>query len=202
MIPPFEMKKIMSLEEMQAIFDEIINQVNINSISNEVGTYKMSVKNTLEGYLFCNGAALSKTTYSALFEVIGTTFGSYLTTHFLLPDLRGRVMGMTGLESGVTRYLGEKVGTRTHQLTENEMPKHYHRSFWQAIGRRLQEVPDVATNDIYSGLLAGPLTRVGVGTSSTGGDAASADWKSGTGVGDPHSIMQPTLFAGNFFIKY
>ncbi|MGU3399221.1 phage tail protein [Brucellaceae bacterium D45D] len=59
--------------------------------SEEVGSYKfMAVPFTPDGYLYCNGQAVSRTTYSRLFNRIGVTFGAGDgSTSFSLPDWRG-----------------------------------------------------------------------------------------------------------------
>lgn len=54
------------------------------------GVLYMTTNTTPTGYLKCNGAAVSRSTYSALFAVIGTTYGSGDgSTTFNIPDLRG-----------------------------------------------------------------------------------------------------------------
>lgn len=93
------------------------------------------------GYLLCDGSVISRTTYSALFAVIGTTYGSGDgSTTFTLPDMRGRVpisagtgLGLnssgTGAISGssqTARTLGQWGGEETHLLTSAEMPQHNH----------------------------------------------------------------------------
>ena len=76
------------------------------------------------GYLECNGAAVSRTTYSALFAVIGTTFGAGNgSTTFNLPDLRGEfVRGWDngrGVDSGRTigSAQGSQLGQHSHTYT-------------------------------------------------------------------------------------
>jgi microcystin-dependent protein len=63
------------------------------------------------GWLFCNGQLLSISQYSALFSLLGTTYGGNGTTTFGLPDLRGRVPMHFGQGPGLqNRYLGEMGG--------------------------------------------------------------------------------------------
>ena len=71
------------------------------------------------GWLLCDGAAVSRTTYSALFAVIGTTYGNgNTTTTFNLPDLLGRVPMGAGAGTGLTsRTLGTELGVESVTLT-------------------------------------------------------------------------------------
>jgi len=80
-----------------------------------------------DGYLECNGAAVSRTTYSELFVVVGTRYGSGDgSTTFNLPNLKGRVT--VGQNTADTSFdtLGETGGEKTHKLTWDEMPSHTH----------------------------------------------------------------------------
>lgn len=85
------------------------------------------------GYLVCNGAAVSRTTYAALFAAIGTTYGAGdLVTSFNIPDARGRVLvGVgTGDASDATAWtLGQKRGTEGVQLTAAQNGPHGHKLF-------------------------------------------------------------------------
>lgn len=67
------------------------------------------------GYLLCDGTAVSRTTYAALFAAIGIGFGAGNgTTTFNLPDCRGRVTMGSGTGSGLTaRTFGANVGAET-----------------------------------------------------------------------------------------
>jgi microcystin-dependent protein len=77
------------------------------------------------GFLLCNGAAVSRSTYSALYAAIGTAFGAGDgSTTFNLPDLRGRFP--CGAESSTDHDLGETGGEAAHTLTESEIPSHDH----------------------------------------------------------------------------
>lgn len=62
------------------------------------GDFKISFKNALDGFLLCDGSAVSRETYADLFAVIGTTFGEGDgSTTFNLPDFRGRfIQGANG----------------------------------------------------------------------------------------------------------
>jgi microcystin-dependent protein len=79
-------------------------------------------------FLLCNGAAVSRTTYAALFAVIGTTYGAGDgSTTFNLPDLQGRTPVGAGPGAGLTnRAVAAKGGEESHVLTVGEMPAHSH----------------------------------------------------------------------------
>lgn len=79
------------------------------------------------GHLLCDGSAVSRATYSALFAVIGTTYGAGNgSTTFNVPNLKGRVP--VGQDTTQTEFdtLGERAGAKTHTLSVPEMPSHTH----------------------------------------------------------------------------
>jgi microcystin-dependent protein len=79
------------------------------------------------GWLFCDGQLLQISQNSALFSLLGTTYGGDGRTTFGLPDLRGRVPMHEGTGPGLTsRRLGEKGGLETVNLTTAQMPSHTH----------------------------------------------------------------------------
>jgi len=78
------------------------------------------------GYLICDGTAVSRTTYAALFQVISTTYGSGDgSTTFNLPDFRGRVAVAKSTDTEFD-VMGEKGGAKTHTLTTAELASHSH----------------------------------------------------------------------------
>lgn len=128
------------------------------------------------GWLACDGSAVSRTTYSALFAIIGTTFGAGDgSTTFNLPDLRGRTPIGSGTGSGLTaRTLGATHGAETHVLSTAEMPAHTH---------------------TYNSVNTGSGVAAGSGMTGTFSNTTGS-----TGGGGAHNNMQPSLVV-NFIIK-
>jgi microcystin-dependent protein len=79
------------------------------------------------GWAFCDGQLLQISQFSALFSILGTTYGGDGRTNFALPDVRGRVIIHEGSGPGLTsRTLGSKLGTESEILNVNQMPGHTH----------------------------------------------------------------------------
>ena len=85
------------------------------------------------GWLLCQGQELAIATYGDLYAVVGVIYGALTngsggagTTHFRVPNLKGRVP--VGLDSGQTEFdaLGETGGAKTHTLTTAQTPSHSH----------------------------------------------------------------------------
>lgn len=111
--------------EMETRFTD---NVFINSL---IGTMQMYAGSSAPtGWLFCDGSAVSRTTYSALYNVIGTTYGTGDgSTTFNLPDLRGRVpigVNNSALPNGAdstwsTRNRNDKGGAETVGLVDADI---------------------------------------------------------------------------------
>lgn len=79
------------------------------------------------GWALCNGQLLSVSQNSALFAILGTTYGGNGQTTFGLPNLQGRVPVHAGQSPGTSLYaLGEASGTENVTLTINQLPAHNH----------------------------------------------------------------------------
>jgi microcystin-dependent protein len=79
------------------------------------------------GWAFCDGQLLAISSNTALFSLLGTTYGGDGRTTFALPDLRGRFAMHPGNGPGLSsRRLGDKSGAETHTITTNQMPSHSH----------------------------------------------------------------------------
>ncbi len=79
------------------------------------------------GYALCQGQLLAISQNSALFSLLGTTYGGDGITTFALPDLRGRIPIGQGQGPGLSdRTIGEQGGTPTVTVAAAAMPFHTH----------------------------------------------------------------------------
>jgi len=148
-------------------------------------------------WLLCSGAAVSRTTYAALFAVIGTTYGSGDgSTTFNLPDLRGRAVAgqdnmggsaanrITSGGSGITgTTLGAAGGSQTFTIATAQLPSHNH----HPTGNLGQ-----SGTTGFSGYAFFNFTN--------SGNAGSGYPMSSTGSGGASNVTQPTMIM-NYIIK-
>src|SRR3954466_14327922 len=79
------------------------------------------------GWAFCNGQLLAISQNTALFSILGTTYGGNGQTTFGLPDLRGRAAMHWGQGNGLTNVVpGEMGGSETLTLLQTQLPQHTH----------------------------------------------------------------------------
>lgn len=139
------------------------------------------------GWAFCDGQLMPISQNTALFSLLGTTYGGDGKSTFALPDLQGNAPMQPGQGQGLSlRDLGEMSGVESITLLQSEMPLHTHTQFAQADPANLQ----IPTNTAC-------LTR------ATGGSAYSTlvsglqpmafQTAAPAGGGLPHNNMQPYL---------
>jgi microcystin-dependent protein len=135
-----------------------------------------------KGWAFCNGQILPIAQNTALFSLLGTTYGGNGTSNFALPDMQGRVQINAGQGAGLSNYdLGQSGGEETHTLLESEMPMHTH---------QIQVDANVATQTTPSGnILAQSATGKLYGNTATATMAPGALVPQGSGL--PHNNMMP-----------
>jgi microcystin-dependent protein len=80
-----------------------------------------------KGWAWCDGQLLPLSQNTALFSLLGTTYGGNGKTNFALPDLQGRAPMHPGQGPGLSLHdLGETGGSETVSLLESEIPSHQH----------------------------------------------------------------------------
>src|SRR5512134_2958382 len=80
-----------------------------------------------KGWAFCNGQLLPISQNTALFSLLGTTYGGVGKSNFALPSLQACIPMQHGQGPGLTlRDLGESGGSAIVALTQAEMPQHAH----------------------------------------------------------------------------
>jgi microcystin-dependent protein len=101
---------------------------DVNAQNNYLGEIKMFAGNFAPtGWAFCDGSLLQISQNTALFSLLGTTYGGNGTSTFALPDLRGRVPVDAGTGTGLTvRAVGDTGGVETVTLSIAQMPSHAH----------------------------------------------------------------------------
>ena len=145
-----------------------------------------------KGWAFCNGQLLSIAQNTALFSILGTTFGGNGQTTFGLPDMRSRVPVHPGQGTGLSAYsLGEMTGTETVTLTANQLAPHGHP--FNILANESDANSKVPLNTFFSGQSANFFNTAQDGTKM------GAQVTDKAGGGQPVPILQPLLCV-NFII--
>jgi len=131
------------------------------------------------GWALCQGQLLSISQNTALFSILGTTYGGDGRTTFGLPDLRGRVPMGEGQGPGLSdRNLGQKPGVENVALTNAQMPAHNHAAGTvgpagnsnDATGNVWADDAGVSSATYSSGAVTGTMRADAIG--NTGGSQA------------------------------
>jgi microcystin-dependent protein len=142
------------------------------------------------GFLLCDGSAVSRTEYAALFAVCGTTFGAGDgSTTFNVPDLRGRVpVGVDGSAGRLSANdaLGNTAGAETHALSSAELAAHTHAVGTFAVGNEAAHTHGTGTYAVgneaaHTHGATGLTISGGAHTHSASGDRATNNTATGAG---------------------
>lgn len=105
-----------------------------------------------KGWALCQGQIMAISQNTALFSILGTTYGGNGQTTFALPDLRGRAVVGAGQGNGLSPYdLGQLAGTEISTMTLAQLPPHTHTATMK-ITPNANTQPDGATplNSVYA----------------------------------------------------
>lgn len=126
------------------------------------------------GWALCNGQILSIAQNTALFSLLGTTYGGNGTTTFALPDLRGRSPRHAGAGPGLQNVqMGQVAGTNTVTLTTNQLPAHTHQVQLSANEEGTTDNPEgavIAGNGMNSFAASGNVNMAANSVTITGGN--------------------------------
>jgi microcystin-dependent protein len=138
------------------------------------------------GWAFCDGQLLPLTSNTALFSLLGTTYGGNGINNFALPNLNGRAPLHPGDGPGLTpRSLGQSEGSAAHALTVAEMPPHSH---------SMRASSGAATTTVANGNVLANVTAPNPPYHDATMLAPMAPGVLGTnGSGTPHENRQPFL---------
>jgi microcystin-dependent protein len=149
------------------------------------------------GWLACDGQTLAIQQYSALFAIIGITYGGNGSSNFCLPDLRSRVPLHAGAAAGLTSYhVGEKGGTEQTTLTLNNLPAHNH-----AIMVKCSSSQQTSTETSPVGNVAGVTDATQYAAAANGTANMAQPQCTPVGNGAAFSNQQPFLCV-EFIIAY
>lgn len=144
-----------------------------------------------QGWALCNGQLMPISQNTALFSLLGTTYGGDGIRTFALPNLQGCVPVNFGQGPGLSDYvLGESTGVPNVTLQQTQMPTH---------GHTLQAHPGPANNTQPSGNSLARPTNTSIYSNALPNESMGAAAISVTGSSQPHDNMQPYLVL-NFII--
>ena len=162
-------------------------------------------------WAFCQGQIMSIATNTALFSILGTTYGGNGQTTFALPDFRGRVAVGAGGGPGLTNVqLGQIGGTETVTLLTTQIPAHIHTATAGTGGSGTATLNAVTANgntqspsgnylaasrtaSVASYIASGTTAAMNAGSITLSNITVGAPTIGITGSSQPHSNMQPYL---------
>ena len=151
-------------------------------------------------WAYCDGQLLAISSNTALFSLLGTTFGGDGRTTFALPDMRGRTAVHPGTGPGLSTYrLGQRSGSETNILNITQMPAHNHQAALDvnaAVQVNNGDGEDPQPNGNFLARSTGGDSYIdngGAGQSLAGVSATGSVTIGMTGANSPVNNMQPYL---------
>lgn len=174
-----------TLEEFLPILDKL-RRSGLSGLGVPVGVVSPYAGTTdPTGWLICDGRAISRSAYGALFQAIGTSFGAGDgSTTFNIPDARSRVWVGYSADDPAFNTMGQKAGEKQHTLTLSEMPAHSHQ-------------PQQWTNDSAGHMNHAQTAYTNFGNTFGPDYVPPTDTK---GSDAPHNNLQPYI-VGTYIIK-
>lgn len=168
--------------------DEAMGQPYVGEIRIFAGNFAPA------GWMLCEGQLLLISENSALFSLIGTTYGGNGTTTFGLPNLASRVPVHQGTGPGLSTYvIGQSGGVEQVALTTQQIPAHSHTAVTASTGQ-----VGVAANNILANAQS-TQTGARIYSSQATNVVMNANTVTSAGGSQPHNNIQPSL-ALNFII--
>jgi microcystin-dependent protein len=138
-----------------------------------------------KGWAFCDGQLLPLSQNTALFSLLGTTYGGDGKSNFALPNMQGNAPMHPGQGPGLSLHdLGETGGSETVTLLESEIPAHSH---------VLKGAEDDATFKTPLNLFLAGGNQMYVGPSPTANGTLAPESLPPVGGDQPHNNLQPYL---------
>ncbi len=138
------------------------------------------------GWALCQGQVMSIAENSALFDLIGTTYGGDGQTTFNLPDLRGRIPLHQGSNGVSTYVVGQLGGLETVTVTVNQIPAHTHAA--QASNGTVGTAQDSPAGGYWNKWPGAAFSTAGANTTLNAAAVSPS-----LGGGQPHDNMPPFL---------
>ncbi|HMM34437.1 MAG TPA: tail fiber protein [Thermoanaerobaculia bacterium] len=139
-----------------------------------------------KGWAFCDGQILPLSQNTALFSLLGTTYGGDGKSNFALPNMQGNAPMHPGQGPGLSLHdLGETGGSDTVSLLESEIPAHAH--------TLRADVLDIADTNVVSPTASFALSSGGALYQSAANVSLSGNALAPAGGDQPHNNMQPYL---------
>jgi microcystin-dependent protein len=139
-----------------------------------------------KGWAFCDGQILPLSQNTALFSLLGTTYGGDGKSNFALPNMQGNAPMHPGQGPGLSLHdLGETGGSDTVSLLESEIPSHAH--------QLRADVLDIADTNVPSATASFALSGGGTLYQATSNVSMADQALPPAGGDQPHNNLQPYL---------